>query len=348
MKTKLLIFAMICFGWFLLYFQSFAEMWGHISRSMPTDQTFESSELFLQAKWNICEVATDGCNTVTMMDGWLGAMTMMWCEDIYGEDGQEAWSCRNYQDGITQEQVNEAQDYIRNNLDVLVSQDAVLGGTWYVASFEWIDTKSVLVTAEDWHIQDTFTFYLVDMHTSDNNDVMCTMEYDPVCAQPPMPECPDGFWCIQVMPPLQTYSNACFAQVDHAEIMYTWECQEDNKIPQNWDDMRVCTMEYAPVCGVDSVTYWNACMAWDTEILYKGECEDMVDYVRMKQLIERFEQRYIDIIKEISPEQRYNALEMIDQKINIVKLSRVASWLQEKRITDLIFFRHLFEKAPYN
>lgn len=36
---------------------------------------------------------------------------------------------------------------------------------------------------------------------------------------------------------------------------------------------RACTMQYDPVCGVDGVTYGNSCMANDTEIAYKGECD---------------------------------------------------------------------------
>jgi len=38
------------------------------------------------------------------------------------------------------------------------------------------------------------------------------------------------------------------------------------------DKVRICTKEYAPVCGAYGATYRNRCMAGDIPIAHDGEC----------------------------------------------------------------------------
>ena len=54
---------------------------------------YASSQDFLAAQGKSCKVASDGCNTVHISNGQAGAMTEMYCEDIYGDFGSEKWSC---------------------------------------------------------------------------------------------------------------------------------------------------------------------------------------------------------------------------------------------------------------
>ena len=57
-------------------------------------------------------------------------------------------------------------------------------------------------------------------------EVLCTLQYDPVCGQPPMPVCPPGMACAQVMPQPKTYGNACMMRADNATLLYADECSE--------------------------------------------------------------------------------------------------------------------------
>lgn len=56
-------------------------------------KVYTNSADFLKAEGMTCKRATDGCNSVSLVNGQLGAMTQMYCEDVYGTNGSEKWSC---------------------------------------------------------------------------------------------------------------------------------------------------------------------------------------------------------------------------------------------------------------
>ena len=55
---------------------------------------------------------------------------------------------------------------------------------------------------------------------------VCPSMYEPVCAQPPMPECPTGNFCAQVMPNPKTYSNNCEQKKDEASFISEGRCPD--------------------------------------------------------------------------------------------------------------------------
>jgi len=95
MKKFLTIFLLFSLLFSLLFTWVFADN----STNYTSKRVYPNSVDFLKAEWNVCLWATDWCNTSSIIDWKIYTSTKMYCEDIYGNNWQEKWSCTQYRDG---------------------------------------------------------------------------------------------------------------------------------------------------------------------------------------------------------------------------------------------------------
>ncbi len=81
----------------------------------------------------------------------------------------------------------------------------------------------------------------------------------------------DGTLDIQTLSDGSEYGVCKFEDDSECEEwkLYRGECKKGQYII---DSDLICTMEYAPVCAVNGVTYSNRCFAGDIPIDKEGEC----------------------------------------------------------------------------
>lgn len=116
---------------------------------------------------------------------------------------------------------------------------------------------------------------------------VCLLVCEPAPAPPPVCDACPEIWAPVCGLDGVTYGNACEADCAGADVAYEGECRvgcEDEPQgdgpgdtpcePEPEPEPCACDLDWAPVCGLDGQSYFNACDAacHDTGVAYEGEC----------------------------------------------------------------------------
>ncbi len=137
----------------------------------------------------------------------------------------------------------------------------------------------------------------------------------------------------------------------------TWESMQvcADIMPTTMEEPKICTMDYTPVCAQVQVqcimapcypvaeTFGNSCMAGDNPIIHTWECNSYLDMALYSKYQEKESKIYWKI-EQLPLISLKKWVILIDKMIEKTKLMRMVQGALEKRITWLIFIKHLFVK----
>ncbi|MCP4522833.1 MAG: hypothetical protein GY828_01305 [Candidatus Gracilibacteria bacterium] len=125
------------------------------------------------------------------------------------------------------------------------------------------------------------------------------------------------------------------------------------------DEPRMCTMEYAPVCAEVQVqcittpcfpvqkTFGNTCSAGNNSVLFSGECTNYINDSLYKKYESKREQLE-KLVAKVKTKTLVKINDLLDQKIKMTKMSRIAVEMQKQRITKYAFIKSVISTELKN
>lgn len=270
-------------------------------------KVYNTKAEFEKAEWKTCASATDGCNNYIMKDGKVSAGTQMYCEDIYGKNGQEKWSC-------TSEKITSKEEFIKKHWKTCET------ATDGVNTFFWKDLSASTMIAYPKDFTANWKCLKLKKDTSSKADFIkkywntCELATDGV----------NKFFG-------KNFENS--TRIWYPEnFVANWKCLKEK-------EQTMCAAVYQPVCWVDWKTYSNSCVAGKVSVDYEWKCLKVSKSQQEK--IKKIFSKFLNKLAKYPSEKKIIVLQKLVKAVESVrsKLSLRSDLIAPKKIDILDYLK---------